>query len=187
MNVSTITPLSASNTTNVTANVTEGKEEKFLPWDNPGNIISLEQLQVIETTICCGLEPLMLIIGVPGNLISSLVYSKRGLRDRMNVTLFSLGLVDLFTVFFFCLLGSFCPVSKMFYKGSNNITVKLYKWKIRKYVRGEYEFRGGGAFTFLSALPDSPDSVYFISLDPVPLHDGGTHWALPTYITVNDL
>lgn len=135
MDVSTISSLSALNTTSAKANVIK---HKFYPWDNPDSIITQEQLSVVETTIACGLDPLMLIVGVPGNLISILVFRKRGLKDRMHMALFSLGLIDLCTVFFFFLLGSFCPAKKMFLRGSEKYVADWYKWQMRKYVRGGY-------------------------------------------------
>nr|KAG5688563.1 hypothetical protein BaRGS_002778 [Batillaria attramentaria] len=69
-------------------------ERPFLPWDNPENLMTLEQLEMTTIITNCVLNPLVLLVGVPTNIISCLVFYKQGLRDRMNLCLFVLALVD---------------------------------------------------------------------------------------------
>ena len=110
-------------------------EEEAIEDNRPDDIISSNTLHIIETTIACGIDPLMFIIGTPGNLICCIVFWKRGLKDRMNLVLFSLGLVDFFCVFFFFLLGIFCPFRET-YSGSKPYFADLIKWRMREYTEG---------------------------------------------------
>ena len=82
----------------------------FYPWDNPHSLISRDTLIALEKAVTCGLNPLLLAVGLPSNVLNCLVFQRQGLGDRMNVSLFSLALVDLFCVVFWFLLGSFCLV-----------------------------------------------------------------------------
>nr|KAG5688565.1 hypothetical protein BaRGS_002780 [Batillaria attramentaria] len=77
---------------NDTATVTG--ERPFVPWDNPDNLMTLKQRDLLETITNCVLNPILLLVGVPTNIISCLVFYKQGLRDRMNLCLFVLALVD---------------------------------------------------------------------------------------------
>nr|KAG5688561.1 hypothetical protein BaRGS_002776 [Batillaria attramentaria] len=53
-----------------------------------------EQLEITNFIVNCVLSPILLLVGVPTNIISCLVFYKQGLRDRMNLCLFVLALVD---------------------------------------------------------------------------------------------
>nr|KAG5688559.1 hypothetical protein BaRGS_002774 [Batillaria attramentaria] len=70
------------------------EEPPFLPWDNPDNLMTLEQLEMTTIITNCVLSPILLLVGAPTNIISCLVFYKQGLRDRMNLCLFVLALVD---------------------------------------------------------------------------------------------
>ena len=104
------------------------------PWNNPDMVISMSTLYAIETAVTCGLGPLLLLVGVPGNLLICAVYRRLGLGDRMHVCLFSLGLVDLCCVLVYfllcspCLLGAAC---------CHDYFMGRYKWNILKYARGK--------------------------------------------------
>nr|KAG5688562.1 hypothetical protein BaRGS_002777 [Batillaria attramentaria] len=56
--------------------------------------MTLEQLEMTTIITNCVLSPILFLVGVPTNIISCLVFYKQGLRDRMNLCLFVLALVD---------------------------------------------------------------------------------------------
>ncbi|XP_076435247.1 uncharacterized protein LOC143275069 [Babylonia areolata] len=87
-----------------------GATHSLDPGGSNNAIISKETLRLIEDVIFLGLNWLLLVVGVVGNGLSCVVFWRQGLGDRMNVCLFSLGLVDLCCVW--------------------------WKWTVRKYVRG---------------------------------------------------
>ena len=105
----TITPLTAEDTTGLNPNETE----VFIPWDNPHNIISFETFLNFENVMTCGVSLFLFLIGVPTNLLNCLVFYRQGLRDRMNLCLFSLALVDMFFITFFYLVCSYCIIGQM--------------------------------------------------------------------------
>lgn len=108
----------------------------FYPWDNPDNLISRDSLVAFEKAVTCGLNPLLLAVGLPSNVLNCLVFQRQGLGDRMNVSLFSLALVDLFCVVFWFLLGSFCLVGHAL--PSAPYVMGWWKWTVRKYIRGGF-------------------------------------------------
>ncbi|XP_076458303.1 uncharacterized protein LOC143292023 [Babylonia areolata] len=69
-------------------------ESSFIPWDNPYNIISQEAAMVVETVVGALLVPLLFLISVPCNLLNMLVFWKQGIKERVNLCLFCLSLVD---------------------------------------------------------------------------------------------
>ena len=100
-----ITPLQEENTTGL------GSDKLPLnPWNNPYNIISIQTFLSFEKVVNCGVILILFSIGVPTNLLNCLVFYRQGLRDRMNLCLFSLALVDMLYVMFFYLMGSYCHV-----------------------------------------------------------------------------
>ena len=50
----------------------------FVPWDNPDNVITLETYTTMDNIYVCYLNPLMLIIGVPANVLSCVVFFRQG-------------------------------------------------------------------------------------------------------------
>nr|KAG5688571.1 hypothetical protein BaRGS_002786 [Batillaria attramentaria] len=80
-----------------TYNATSAQEPLVLPRDIADNFTPLEINFII---INCVLTPILLLVGVPANIISCLVFYKQGLRDRMNLCLFVLALVDMMVVNF---------------------------------------------------------------------------------------
>ena len=86
---------------NVTGNLSVHKgchvvrfeEMEFLPWDNPDNIVSA-QVPDIAGSVKDNLLPILFLIGWPSNVINMAVFYKQGLKDRVNVCLFSLALAD---------------------------------------------------------------------------------------------
>ena len=98
---------------NVTGNmsVPEGchvvrfEEKQFLPWDNPDNIVSAE-VEDIARRVKDTVLPVFFLIGGPANVINMVVYYKQGLKERVNLCLFSLSLADeLFLVHMMFLFG----------------------------------------------------------------------------------
>ena len=69
------------------------EEMEFLPWDNPDNIVSA-QVPDIARSVKDNLLPILFLIGWPANVINMAVFYKQGLKDRVNLCLFSLALAD---------------------------------------------------------------------------------------------
>ena len=66
-----------------------------IPWNNPNNLISLETEQLFDRIKATVLIPILFLIGFPANCINMAVFFKQGLKDRINLCLFSLALVDI--------------------------------------------------------------------------------------------
>ena len=106
----------------------------YLPWDNPDNIISYETYLLMERGLFCYAIPTLFLVGVPTNLLNCVVFYRQGLRDRMNLCLFCLALVDMLFVALFFTLGSYCALG-------NYVDAEVARWwKIitRKYLTGIY-------------------------------------------------
>ena len=69
-----------------------------IPWNNPNNLISLEAEQLFDRIKATIIIPILFLIGFPANCINMAVFFKQGLKDRINLCLFSLALVDLLCV-----------------------------------------------------------------------------------------
>ncbi|KAK7476637.1 hypothetical protein BaRGS_00032112, partial [Batillaria attramentaria] len=76
------------NTTSA-ANITNGGEEKF------ADLVSAATLHLFVTVVNGLLLPVLVLCGVTGNVINMAVFLRQGLRDRVNVCLFSLALSDI--------------------------------------------------------------------------------------------
>ena len=122
----TITPLTAEDTTGLNPNETE----VFIPWDNPHNIISFESFLAFENVMTCGVSLILFLIRVPTNLVNCLVFYQ-GLRDRMNLCLFSLALVDMLFIVFFYLVCSYCIIGQL-----QPEVEEWWKYFARKYFHG---------------------------------------------------
>ena len=90
---------SAGNTT-ITRNnsILEGCKtlqfDGFVPWDNPDNLVSLEVEAFAERLKGAIVLPILFLIGGPANVINMAVFSKQGLKERINLCLFALSLAD---------------------------------------------------------------------------------------------
>ena len=140
-----ITPLHNENTTGFSYNETE----PFIPWNNPHNVISIQTLLSFQKAIACGVSLILFIIGVPTNLLNCLVFYRQGLRDRMNLCLFSLALVDLLFITFFYLGGSYCLVGQF-----QPELEEWWKYFARKYFTGLYRgfLSSSGCLTMVIAV-----------------------------------
>ncbi|XP_070180293.1 galanin receptor 2a-like [Littorina saxatilis] len=70
-------------------------QESFVPQDNPDNLISKQVDFWLTTVNSAGVIPLLSVVGVPGNVLSAAVFYTQGLRERINLCVFSLALVDI--------------------------------------------------------------------------------------------
>ncbi|KAL8567388.1 hypothetical protein ACOMHN_001776 [Nucella lapillus] len=66
---------------------------KYIPWDNPDNLVSAE-VETIIHRVQDNLLVLLFLIGGPANVINMAVFYKQGLKDRVNLCLFALSLSD---------------------------------------------------------------------------------------------
>ena len=69
-----------------------------IPWNNPNNLISLEAEFFFDRIKAAVLIPVLFLIGFPANCINMAVFFKQGLKDRINLCLFSLALTDIITL-----------------------------------------------------------------------------------------
>ncbi|XP_076450092.1 uncharacterized protein LOC143286416 [Babylonia areolata] len=126
--------LNASSDTEVTS---PSPDDAFLPWDNPHNVISLQTFLTFEEVMTCYVSSGLFLMGAPTNVLNCLVFFRQGLRDRMNLCLFCLALVDLCYVTFFYLVVSHCLVGRL-YPGDEVATTQWWKYFTRKYFTGVY-------------------------------------------------
>ena len=66
-----------------------------IPWNNPENLISRETEFLFDRIMFTVLIPVLFLIGFPANCINMAVFYKQGLKERINLCLFSLALIDL--------------------------------------------------------------------------------------------
>ena len=116
-----------------TSGLLQDDGELFLPWNNPYNIISIRTFLSFEKVVLCGVSWILFSIGVPTNLLNCLVFYRQGLRDRMNLCLFSLALVDMLFIGFFFLVGSYCLVGELQPEAK-----QWWKYFVFKYFTGPY-------------------------------------------------
>ena len=102
--------------TEVQVNESDSKDYyKFVPWDNPDNVITLETYTTMDNIYVCYLNPLMLIIGVPANVLSCVVFFRQGsgiLPSSSSSPSLSFPVLLLLPVF--CSLFSPLPFGKVF-------------------------------------------------------------------------
>ncbi|KAL8618931.1 hypothetical protein ACOMHN_020350 [Nucella lapillus] len=76
------------------------KTEGIPPWEHPDNLVSAHSEEIVHHLEYAVFLPIMFLIGGPANVINMAVFYKQGLKERINVCLFSLSLVDfLYLVF----------------------------------------------------------------------------------------
>lgn len=80
--------------------------------DGTGDLISPETELLIAKLRSAVLIPLIYVFGGPTNIINITVFVKQGIRDRVNLCLFSLAVVDLLTTSFFFVI--YCEHMFMF-------------------------------------------------------------------------
>lgn len=103
---------------NVTSRATEDADVRGELWIFP----------MVQKVLECGFVPAVSFIGAPVNVLNMIIFYRQGLRDKMNLCLFSLALVDFLYVTSMCVLASYCFV------GLAEPSVQLFaKWWIRKY------------------------------------------------------
>ncbi|KAL8598200.1 hypothetical protein ACOMHN_043271 [Nucella lapillus] len=70
------------------------KPGAFIPWDNPDNLISREVEVAVDTAVAVVFLPILFAISAPTNVLNMIVFCKHGLKERINLCLFSLSLAD---------------------------------------------------------------------------------------------
>ncbi|KAK7469609.1 hypothetical protein BaRGS_00036399 [Batillaria attramentaria] len=74
--------------------VLQPNKPNFLPWDNPDNLVSLEVVEtfdIIAYVVCLSL----FLVGAPTNIISLIAFYRQGVKQRINLCLFSQSFADL--------------------------------------------------------------------------------------------
>ncbi|KAL8562616.1 hypothetical protein ACOMHN_045880 [Nucella lapillus] len=98
MNFSTMIPFSAKPDDGKTVPngcvVFSFQPDDFVPWNNPHNILSQEVPEIFDKVVGTVCLPVLFLISVPANILNMLVFWKQGLRERINLCLFYLSLVD---------------------------------------------------------------------------------------------
>ncbi|KAL8618733.1 hypothetical protein ACOMHN_015144 [Nucella lapillus] len=124
-------------------------DDVFLPWANPHNVISVHAFLSFEKVMNCYVSLGLFFVGASTNVLNCIVFVRQGVRDRMNLCLFCLALVDLLFVFFFYLISSHCIVG-YFYPG----VMQEWNYFARKHFTGIYRgfLYSSGCLTALIAL-----------------------------------
>ena len=85
----------------------------FIPCDNEENLVDKATREEVEGLLLMTVLPSLELFGVTTNVINCMVFVRQGLRDRINLCLFSLALADtsflllMFSGKFFTFLGLF--------------------------------------------------------------------------------
>ena len=85
----------------------------FIPCDNAENLVDKATREEVEGLLLMTVLPSLELFGVTTNVINCMVFVRQGLRDRINLCLFSLALADtnflllIFSAKFFSFLGLF--------------------------------------------------------------------------------
>ena len=85
----------------------------FIPCDNAENLVDKATREEVEGLLLMTVLPSLELFGVTTNVINCMVFVRQGLRDRINLCLFSLALADtsfllfMFSARFFPFLGLF--------------------------------------------------------------------------------
>ena len=66
----------------------------YIPWANPSNLISLETTLLIVKMLAGVLVPVVAFLGLVFNALNGIAFYKQGLRERINLLLFSLAVLD---------------------------------------------------------------------------------------------
>ncbi|KAL8570091.1 hypothetical protein ACOMHN_033770 [Nucella lapillus] len=79
---------------------------KYLPLSpyDADPLVSAHARYISKNVFECGVQPLIIVVGIPGNVICCIVFVLQGLKDRIHLLLFSLAGVDLIN-----LLSQFVP------------------------------------------------------------------------------
>lgn len=70
------------------------KVTAFTPWDSPDNLVSAATERLVDRVKAAVVVPLCFFIGGAGNCLNMAVFLKQGLRERINMCLFTLALLD---------------------------------------------------------------------------------------------
>ncbi|XP_025097625.1 uncharacterized protein LOC112565937 [Pomacea canaliculata] len=96
------------------------------------DFITYDAFNVFNMISQCVIKPLILLVGVPSNVVNSIVFWRQGLRDRMNLCLFCLALTDLLylvSVFGQSVIGPFVEFGdELLGKEIYHKAVKFTKW-----------------------------------------------------------
>ena len=85
----------------------------FIPCDNAENLVDKATREEVEGLLLMTVLPSLELFGVTTNVINCMVFVRQGLRDRINLCLFSLALADTsFLLFMF--LAKFFPFLGLF-------------------------------------------------------------------------
>jgi hypothetical protein len=68
-------------------------ENVTVPWDNPHNLVSLQTALLVQNVKMLFI-PLLYLVGLT-NILSAAVFARQGLKERINMCLFTLALIDL--------------------------------------------------------------------------------------------
>ena len=118
-----------------------------IPWDNPHNLISLEAESLFIRIKSAILIPILFLIGFPANCINMAVFFKQGLKERINLCLFSLALVDLICLTVVVTIYS----DRLYTKFTDEERIgAVYRYVIKNNITGLYGFGYGPMF--LSAI-----------------------------------
>ncbi|XP_076452289.1 uncharacterized protein LOC143287932 [Babylonia areolata] len=113
---SNMTPLQEEEASVVAAVAPEGcrvlftDSNAFIPWDNPENILSQAVSEAMDTVVGTVCLPVLFLISGSTNVLNMLVFWRQGLRERINLCLFYLSLVDLLHM----LHAFFCNVDRIY-------------------------------------------------------------------------
>ena len=116
-----------------------------IPWDNPHNLVSMETERLFDRIKSAIVIPALFLVGFPANCINMAVFFRQGLRERINLCLFSLALVDLI-----CLTEIFAPNAERIYTQftDGEPMGPVLRYMVNNNVIGLYGFLYGSMFLY---------------------------------------
>ena len=120
-----------------------------IPWDNPRNLISMEDEYLIDRLKAAIFIPILYLVGAPANVVNMVVFFRQGLKERIYFCLFSLALVDLvYLTLVFVIFAE--RVYTQFTREGGERFGPVYQYVVNNNVIGLYGFSYGSAL--LSAV-----------------------------------
>ena len=98
--------------------------------NDTNSIINNEDYQVAMGVMHCGIAPALNLLGLPANILNMVVFYRQGLRDKMNLCLFSLAFVDFMYLLSVFILTLYCPAVLFM----DRVSYQILEWNTMKYL-----------------------------------------------------
>ncbi|KAL8583377.1 hypothetical protein ACOMHN_035359 [Nucella lapillus] len=94
------------------------------------SIITNEDHAISERVIACGFLTVLGLLGLPANILNMVIFFRQGLRDKMNLCLFTLAFVDFMYLLCMFISTLYCPAAFL----ADSFWEQILKWYPRTYI-----------------------------------------------------